>query len=391
MWNRVRNYVKGCSWRRGIGLKKIIYIIVTFIIMCNMTGCNKKSETSSVGNVDTNVTESNSVKNDSKTVQWPTKTWSKSSPKEQGIDEELLSNADTYIKKNNPNVYSLLVVRHGYLVYEKYYNGADENSANQVYSVTKSVNSALAGIALREKVIDNIDQKVSEFLPEYFNEIDNEKKKDITIRNVLTMTGGLETVEEDDLYWSSNDFFAYALNKPLTNQPGESFEYNTGLTHFLSRIISKNSNMSTKEFADKNLFEPIGISVQDWYCDSQGYNCGGTGLFMTPLDMARFGILYLNNGMWDGKQIIPQEWIEESTKKQISGQKGDYGYLFWIKTVKDYETNKEYLAYSAEGYGGQIIMMIPELDMVTVVTANDKTNYSSTMDIIKFFVVPSAK
>lgn len=370
-------------------MKKLIYFIVTFVIICNMTGCNKNSETSN-GNVDKEVTKTSAQNDDSKKSAWPTKTWSRSTPKEQGIDEELLSKSDDYIKKNNPNVYSLLVVRNGYLVYEKYYNGADENSANQVYSVTKSVSSALTGIALREKVIDNLDQKVSEILPEYFNEIDNENKKNITIRNVLTMTGGLETVEDDDLYWSSDDCFAYALNKPLTNQPGENFEYNTGLTHFLSRIISQNSNMSTKEFADKYLFSPIGISVRDWYCDSQDYNCGGTGLFMKPQDMARFGLLYLNNGMWDGKQIIPQEWIEESTKEQVSGAKGKYGYLFWIKTVKDYQTSKEYLAYSAEGYGGQIIMIIPELDMVTVITANDKTNYSSTMDIIKFFVVPAA-
>ncbi len=325
---------------------------------------------------------------------WPTKGWSTSAPEEQGIDPALLEKADARIGENYPNIYSLLLVRHGKLVYEKYYRGMNENSANPVYSVTKSVLSALTGIAIREKLVENIDQKVSAFMPEIFSDLDNPQKNDITLQNVLTMSGGLATIDDDyGAYFSSRNWLSYALQKPLTDKPGEKFVYNTGLTHFLSGIITKTSAMSTKDFAEKFLFSQIGISVEQWDRDMSGYYCGGSGLYLTPRDMAKLGYLYLNKGRWDGKQIVPEEWVAASTQKQITVHEGlDYGYLFWIQPMQDTVHNKTYATFRADGAGGQKVVVIPELDTVVVITADmfsASVDKADTQELIPAYILPA--
>jgi CubicO group peptidase (beta-lactamase class C family) len=256
--------------------------------------------------------------------------------------------------------------------------------------------SALTGIALREKLILSVDQHVSDFLPEYFDGQDNTQKKDITIKNVLTMSGGLESIDSNyGAYFSSGDWLRYAINKPLTNQPGEKFVYNTGLTHFLSGIITATSKMKTADFAKKYLFSPIGMSITKWDMDQTGYNGGGTGLYLKPVDMVKLGYLYLKNGSWDGKQIIPQQWVQESTSKQISASPGvDYGYLFWVQMLHDKAHNKDYFTYRADGAGGQKIMIVPDLDMVVVITANYQSasiDKADTQDIVQDYVIPAVK
>jgi CubicO group peptidase (beta-lactamase class C family) len=254
--------------------------------------------------------------------------------------------------------------------------------------------SALTGIAIKEKLITNVDQKISDFLPDYFKDVDNVNKKDISIRNVLTMSGGLEPIDSYyPGYFSSADWLDYTIKKPLIDNPGKKFNYNTGLPHLLSAIITKTSKMSTLDFANKYLFSQIGVSVENWDQDPLGYYGGGSGIYLKPEDMAKFGYLYLNNGLWDGKQIIPEEWIEESTKEQIECSSGlDYGYLFWIQNMNDKVHNKTYFTFRADGMGGQKIVVIPDLDMVIVITANaqsssiDKTD---DQDIITDYILPS--
>lgn len=363
-------------------MKRLLSALVLCLVFLSAAGCAGNAGTPDA--------------NGGKTAAWPTKKWSVSSPGQQGVDPAILSGADKRIKANYPNVYSLLVVRHGYLIYEKYYRGMNKNSANPVYSVTKSVMSALTGIALRENLIQNVDQTVSGFLPEYFTDIDDAHKKDITIKNVLTMSGGLESIDSDyGAYFSSGDWLGYAIKKPLTDQPGVKFVYNTGLTHFLSGIITKASNMSTRDFAEKYLFTRIGMTIKQWDADGKGYNGGGSGLYITPEDMARFGYLYLHDGLWDGNQVIPAEWITESTEKQISVSPGlDYGYLFWLQTIKDKAHDKEYFTYRADGAGGQKIMVVPDLDIVAVVTADyqsSSVDKADTQDIITDYVIPAVK
>lgn len=327
-------------------------------------------------------------------ADWPTKAWSISTPAEQGIDAVKLSKADKRIHDNYPNVYSLLVIRHGYLVYEKYYNGMTKDDANPVYSVTKSVMSALTGIALREKLIQSVDQKISELLPEYFTKTSDRQKKNITVYNALTMTGGLYSVDNDfPPYYMSKDWMEYAINQPLTDKPGSKFEYNTGLPHFLSGIITKTSGMNTKTFADKYLFSKIGIHPAEWVQDSKGYYGGGMGLSLTPEDMAKFGYLYLNGGKWNGEQVIPKEWVDKTIQKHVTAnQYSDYGYLFWLQTMRSPDSGKSHFTYRADGAGGQKIIMIPDLDMVAVITANVRSSSNDkkdTQDIVQDYVIPA--
>ena len=376
-----------------------IFFSVLIVLIFMISSCGCASETGNSSSIsETGVPEqSGSVPSEaSGSAAWPTSAWSTSSAQQQGLDPEMLDAADKRIKDNYPNVYSLLVIRHGYLVYEKYYQGMDENDANPVYSVTKSVMSALTGIAIRDGLITGTDQKFSEFFPEYFTQIDDARKKDITIENVLTMTGGLESIDSDYYsYFTSSDYLEYALLKPLTDTPGEKFVYNTGLTNFLSAVIARTSGINTKEYADKYLFSKIGISVDSWDSDSHKKTIGGTGISMKPTDMAKFGYLYLNKGLWDGTQVIPSEWIEESTQKHISVDgTADYGYLFWLLTIQDTTNNTEYASYRASGMGGQYIMEIPDLDMVVVITANGDSSSkdgADTLAVITDYVIPSAE
>ncbi|MDF2984993.1 MAG: hypothetical protein K0R50_503 [Eubacterium sp.] len=371
-------------------MRKIVIILLITCLAVVQTSCSSSRDTSDKSANSTEIAANGQV------YQWPTEEWSTSTPEKQAIASEQLDKADKRIDENYPNIYSLLVVRNGCLVYEKYYNGASEDTYNPVYSVTKSVLSALTGIAVHEKVLSSTDQKVSDIIPDYFASLDNNKKKDITLKNVLTMTGGLETIDTNyPGFFSSPDWLEYALEKPLTNEPGSKFVYNTGLTHILSGIITAKTGMNTKEYADKYLFGPLNIKVKRWDRDSAGTYGGGTGLYLTPRDMAKFGYLYLNKGKWEDKQLIPQEWVEESTKKQIqASEEVGYGYLFWVQTMTDKTRNKLYETYRADGAGGQKIIVIPEINTIAVVTANlnsSSRDKADTQNLVEDYVLPAIK
>ncbi len=372
-------------------MRKIILILLITCLLAVQTSCsNSKNSDASKTASSTNQAVNGQV------YKWPSEDWSTSPPQQQAVDSQQLDKADKRINENYPNIYSLLVVRNGYLVYERYYNGASEDTSNPVYSVTKSVLSALTGIAIHEKVLSNTDQKVSELIPDYFSSPDNTKKKEITLKNVLTMSGGLETIDSNyPGYFSSPDWLEYALGKPLTDEPGSKFVYNTGLTHLLSGVISAKSGMSAREYADKYLFGPLNIKVKRWDRDSKGTYGGGTGLYLTPRDMAKFGFLYLNRGKWEDKQLIPEEWVDESTKKQIHvNEEVDYGYLFWVQTMKDKTRNKSFETYRADGAGGQKIIVIPEVNTIAVVTANinsSSLDKADTQNLVEDYVLPAIK
>ncbi len=377
-------------------MKIFVNILMVFCLCAAMVACATKSDNDNKNFGIANETNKDSViaANETNKVT-STSTWKTSTPEEQGLDITLLDNTDKRIQDNYPNIYSLLVVKNGFLVYEKYYQGMNEEDANPVYSVTKSVMSALTGIAINDGFIEGIDQKVSDIVPRYFIDVDDKRKKDITVKNVLTMQGGLESVDDDFLsFYISRDYFDYTVSQPMNFDAGTKFTYNTGLTQFLSAIIEETSKMNTLEYAQEKLFTPLGIEGVTWHCDSEGHYSGGFGLSLTPRDMAKFGYLYLKNGVWDEDQIIPQKWIKESTSKQVSvNAESGYGYLFWTKEFEA-KDGKFLEAYAASGSGGQYIVVVPELDIVTVITANDNSrsnDKSDTVDIMWDYVTKSVK
>jgi CubicO group peptidase (beta-lactamase class C family) len=300
--------------------------------------------------------------------------WPLSTPEDQGIDSRILSNAFDYAESLG-FMYSLLVVKNGELIGERYFNGTDKYYSDHTCSTGKSYTSALVGIALRENYLTSLDQKMMDFFPEYARADLDPRKYDITIRHLLQMRAGYPFEESGDYidpWFQSADMMEFAIEVPLATDIDQTFAYSSHSSHILSGILTKATGMSTYDFAKLYLFDPLDISIERWDQDSQGYYFGFGYLWFSPRDMARFGHLYLNNGMVDGEQIIPTEWIEESTQRYSTDaswfkkhfEDFGYGYQWWLAQAGGYD------AYFALGHGGQVIAIIPELDMVIVTTAH---------------------
>lgn len=318
---------------------------------------------------------------------WPTQGWRDSVPEKQGMNSAELLEMNSYIKKKLPHIRSVLVVKNGYLVFDKYYQSYGKNDLLAINSATKTITSALIGIAINKGYLKGTDQKITEFFPEYVtNKMDPQFKK-ISIENLLTMTSGLDWVD-DDMYKPEVHVNAikYAFGLKVLTKPGEKFNYNTLGSQILSAIITKTTKMSELEFADKYLFGPLGINKREWKTDEQGYNLGGFELYLRTQDMAKFGYLLLNKGAWDGKQIIPPDWVSNMTKKHNDGglpHGENYGYHCWVTKVKGYD------AYFAGGYGGQFIYVVPALDLVVAISSNIDMHHEENRDIISKYIIPS--
>lgn len=304
---------------------------------------------------------------------WPTNSWRTSSPEQQGMDSAKLLIADEFIQDRLTDVFSLLIVKNGYLVFEKYYSWGSPSKIALVHSITKSVTSALIGIALEKKHLDSVDQKLIDFFPEYVNDDLDPRIKEISLKHILTMSAGfswndLGPVMRD--WYTSEDWAKFTIQLPIVTNPGDKFNYNSSISHLLSIILTKSTKTNTLDFAKQNLFKPLGIQSGFWRQDPRGYHIGGFGLGFSARDLARFGFLYLNNGYWNGQSIVPEQWVQQSTEQQIQavshplyGTFG-YGYQWWVKQVDGCSS------FRAWGRRGQYIVVVPELDLVIVVTSN---------------------
>jgi CubicO group peptidase (beta-lactamase class C family) len=318
---------------------------------------------------------------------------------------ELLSNLEREIKARFRSVNALLVVRGGYLVFERYYGGCEQDDTHLVASVTKSFTSALIGIAIEQGFIEGVHQSILDFFPEYAPGAHDHLKRRMTIRHLLTMTAGFQWRTGARAYEPlldrmrrSKDWVAFILELPVRERSFGTFQYNSGASHLLSAIITRSTGRCAQEFAAEHLFEPIGIdqpatNVQHtysqadvfrnkaggWPQDPQGNSIGGWGLVLKPRDMARFGYLYLNGGQWDGEQIIPKKWVEDSISPHTPG----YGYQWWLRDVNGV------FAFSAVGRGGQHIFCIPEKDLVVVVASKPGGRWRDRWPLLEEFVIPA--
>jgi len=337
-----------------LSFRKIIFCILAFFLFAFLT--------------------ENAVGEQSKERKyWPTSGWKTSIPEKQGMDSAKLLIADEFIQNRLPDAYSLLVVKNGYLVFEKYYSWGSREKYAVVHSVTKSFTSALIGIALDKGYLNSVDQKLVDFFPEYITDESDPMKKEISLRHLLTMSAGFKWNDRGpsmrNWYLSSN-WVKSAIQLPQENTPGDIFNYNSSTSHLLSAILSKSSETSTLDFAKQYLFEPLGIQSAYWHVDQQGYNIGGFGLGLSARDLAKFGFLYLNNGYWNGQSIVSEIWVKESTSQQIQAVSHSiygefqYGYQWWVKKVDGCKS------YRAWGRRGQFIVVVPELDLVIAVTSN---------------------
>ncbi len=295
--------------------------------------------------------------------------WEVRPPADLGLDRERLGAAYRRAGQLDP-LNGLLVARRGTLVAEQYWNGMSARRDVNVKSASKSVISALVGIALREGVIDGLDQRVVEFFPEYVGEDADPRKREVTVRDLLTMRSGLESTSFENYgrWVAGDDWVRGVLEQPVVADPGGRFIYSTGSSHLLSAILARASGSSTLEFARRHLFGPLGIEPGGWQRDPQGYYFGGNNLSLSPREMRRFGELYLNLGRWEGEQVLPEDWVRESWRVYTHSRRHGYGfgYYWWTRELAGHPV------HYAWGYGGQFIFVVPDLEMVVVTTSTNR-------------------
>ena len=290
----------------------------------------------------------------------------------QDISPALLDRAYGQARQT-PGILSLLVQRHGVLVAEEYFHGSAPDSLNQVWSVTKSVMSILTGIALERGHLSSLDQTLQDLLPPVLDSLPPDKGR-ITLRQLLTMTSGLQWHEFDgggeySRWVTSDDMIQYVVDRPWAYEPGQAFLYNTGGSHLVSVILTEATGTSTMDFARQNLFGPLGIEQAEWWTDERGYFTGGMGLWLRPRDMLKIGEMFLREGTFGGTRVVSAEWVRESTAPFVSTGNAapygpQYGYSWWVGQGQGHDF------YFANGYAGQFIFVVPELDLVVVATSS---------------------
>ena len=265
-------------------------------------------------------------------------------------------------------VESLIIQKESQIIAEHYRGSMNRNRHVNIKSASKSVLSLLIGIAIEQEYIAGADEPIGTYFPDYFEQNPDSVKESVTIKDLLTMRSGFETTSFRNYgrWVLSDNWWRFALNQPMIEQPGGEMIYSTGTSHLLSVILTRASGMSTLDFANQYLFSAMNIRIGGWDRDPQGYYMGGNNMAMTPTDMLKTGQLLLDNGRFNGIQLIPEYWIQQSiavyTRSNFNPY--DYGYMWWLKSVNQYD------AIFAWGNGGQYIIILPELDTVLSITSN---------------------
>lgn len=341
---------------------------------------------------------------------WPTDGFRPSTPEEQGMDSEKLLELHEYYARQHEkidgnSIDSISIYRNGYLVADYYFNPLfPRDEPHVIHSMTKSIMSALIGIAIEQGHIESVNVPYVDFFPDKQAAITDERMKEITLKDLLSMETGIRSRDSVRYGWEGNfamqqtdDWVAYIMSLPIDAEPGARFDYSNMSSFLLSAIIEEATGMDTLDFAQQNLFDPLGIEEVHWEWSPQGYAIGFARMWLKPEDMAKFGLLYLQQGQWDGEQIVPADWVEESVTPhaypknyvQILDENGEvdqelttinwrvanlfrpfsdgYGYQWWLD--KDG-------SYTAFGVGGQYTMVVPEENLVVVFT-----NASSGMGV----------
>jgi CubicO group peptidase (beta-lactamase class C family) len=340
---------------------------------------------------------------------------------EVNIDHKYIEAAVNNILADKFNeVHSILIFRNNELVVEEYFRGHkwqwdapyhhgenvtwNRTMSHNIMSVTKSVTSACIGIAIDRGFIESVHQTIFDYLPEHKHLIANGKDK-ITIEHLLTMTSGLEWREWSAPYSSAEnptigiwfqdkDPITFILEMPLIDEPGTDFNYSTGNMIILGEIIRNATNMTIDEFSSNYLFEPLGIDSSHWAIKCEN-GVDANNLMITPRAMIKFGATFLNKGVWNGIQIVPEQWVEKSANPfpgnlkinvpgEPSGRLG-YSYSWWTKTY--YKSGKRVNMYAASGFGGQHIMVLPELNSVVVFTGGNFVSKRPPFNILEHYII----
>lgn len=315
-----------------------------------------------------------------------TQGWQAAAPADQGVSNDALAALGQAVENEYPVINSVLIVKNGYIVFEKYRPGSDEHTYHELYSVTKSVTSLLVGIAIDQGLIESAAQPIAPL----FGDSDPSVWRGVTVEQLLTMSAGFdngETFGNMNYCLASADDWRGCLADVVRAAPESGqFLYTESGAHLLSIILTEKSGQSELEFANANLFGPLGIKPLYWDVDSRGHNWGSSTLSLIPRDMAKLGLLVLNGGRWGERQIVAADWIVQATQKHSDGGFPlgvEYGYLWWLPTMADYP------AVAAFGSGGQFIVVFPQLNAVVVITADVNNANPYLLSMIEEYVMPA--
>ena len=298
------------------------------------------------------------------------------------------------------DIHSLLVVRNGYLVLEEYFHGWQADRLHMQQSVTKSFTSALVGIAIDRGHIREVDEKVLAFFPGIKVKNLDDRKRAMGLEDLLTMRSGNDYREgytgspHSTLNSMATGWDRFILDRPMVREPGTMFQYDSGAPILTSSILKNRAGVHADDYARQHLFQPLGIKQVEWFSNDEGHPHTGGGLDLLPRDMAKFGLLYLRGGRWQDAQVIPEDWIKESFRRHVSftgrGHTIGYGYWWWISEPDPAGAGKEPI-FSARGFRAQYIFVVPEHDMVVVVTGGTRqwADEKKPVDFLYSHILPA--
>ena len=312
--------------------------------------------------------------------------WRTATPESQGVASAELAAAITQAREKNLAIHSLLIVRNGYLIAEAYFAPYDGKRPHDIASVTKPLTGTLIGLALAQGKLKSVQAPLVSFFPKRQFKHDDERKRRITLEHLLTMSSGLDCAGRGEpALWNmflAADNTQFMLDLPMVSEPGAQYGYCSGGMHLLSSVVSKATGMNAEAFARKYLFAPLGIRNLIWPHDPQGVSHGFGNLHLLPRDMAKLGWLFLNQGKWQGKQIVPADWVANATRSHIkTGGAGtsDYGYGWRVPT------NNGPVAFEAGGRGGQSISVLPSQNAVIVMNGGGFANGDLMKQVLAAF------
>ncbi|NMB82996.1 MAG: serine hydrolase [Ignavibacteria bacterium] len=325
--------------------------------------------------------------------------WELSNLTAEGFNAELV-NSGFNEAANTGYIYSIVIIRNGRIAAEKYFQGRSPSSFQTIRSVSKSFLSALYGIAV-EKGIISLDKKLMDYFPEYKQNITDPRVNNVTIDHLIKMRAGFKGDQEFYFtFTNSSDWVKTILSSQLSFDPGSRMQYSTAGTHLLSALLTSACGKSTFDFAKENFFGPCGVDVRNWLKDPQGNYFGGNDIYLTTRDMAVLGLIYMNNGMLDGKRIVPQDWVAKSLVTYSGSSiipwgnlnKVGYGYLWWLGEVNGYKI------FSAIGFGGQFIFCVPSLNLIIAIQSFPNSDWTTAdqqerniLNIIANYFLPAAQ
>ena len=293
-----------------------------------------------------------------------------------------------------PRLHALIIAQRGVIRAERRYRGPSLDTPVNIKSISKSIVSALVGIAIDEGKLRGVDQPIAPYFARYLMRQTDPRVAQITIGNLLSMQSGLtRTSGPTHAAWTaSRDWVGYIFAAPLISDPGETMVYSTGNSHLLSAILTQATGRSTYAYARERLAKPLGVALPPWPRDPQGIYFGGNQMRLSAHALVRFGELYRNHGRAGGRQIVPERWIDESwtprTRSIFSGQL--YGYGWFIAQLSGHPL------YFAWGYGGQFVFVMPDLELVVVTTSEptgprDMAHLGAIYDLLATDIVPAAE